>query len=105
MSLDELDPVFQPPKRLAIAALLNSATSVAFGFLRDHLDISDSDLSKQMSALASAGYVAVSKTRPGRGGSTTYRITREGRRAFAHHRSALAALLDPTVPDGVDADF
>lgn len=97
MSLDGLDPILQPPKRLAITALLNSAASVEFAFLREHLDLSDSDLSKQMSVLAGAGYVAVTKTRPGRGGTTTYRITRDGRKAFTRHRTALAALLDPTA--------
>lgn len=102
MSLDALDPVLQPPKRLAIVALLNSAASAEFSFLREHLDLSDSDLSKQMSALATAGYVAVSKTRPGRGGTTTYRLTRDGRKAFTRHRAALAALLDPAPVPAAD---
>lgn len=102
MSLGALDPVLQPPKRLAIMALLNSADTVEFRFLRDHLNLRDSDLSKQMSALETAGYVSVTKTRPGRGGTTTYRITKPGRRAFAHHRAALEALIEPTVSSGSD---
>lgn len=101
MSLAGIDPVLQAPKRLAITAMLHGATSVDFAFLREHLDLRDSDLSKQMSALADAGYVTVTKTRPGRGGTTTYRITRAGRKAFTAHRTALAALLDPRpAPDG-----
>lgn len=98
MSLGEIDPVLQPPKRLAIIALLNSADIVEFRLLRDHLDLADSDLSKQMSALGEASYVSVTKTRPGRGGTTIYRITRQGRRAFAAHRAALEALIEPAVP-------
>lgn len=101
MSLADLDPVLQPPKRLAITALLCSAADADFSFLRDHLGVSDSDLSKQMSALTAADYVDVRKTRPGRGGTTTYRITRRGRAAFARHRAALEALTNPVVPDGV----
>lgn len=99
MSLGALDPVLQPPKRLALIAMLNSADTIEFRFLRDHLNLSDSDLSKQMSALGDAGYVSATKTRRGRGGTTTYRITRSGRRAFAGHRAALEALLEPPVPD------
>ena len=90
-----LDPVIHAPKRLAAMALLASTTSTDFSFLRDHLDVSDSDLSKQMSALEAAGYVTVTKIGRGRGGSTAYRITRQGRAAYQRHREALRALLDP----------
>ncbi len=99
MSIADLDPLLQPPKRLAVTALLCSATEADFSFLRDHLGVSDSDLSKQMSALAAASYVSVKKTRPGRGGSTTYRITDQGRAAFTRHRAARVALTDPVLPE------
>ena len=91
--LDELDPVIHAPKRLAAMAVLSTATTVTFGFLREHLQVSDSDLSKQMSALEKAGYVAVSKDGRGRGGTTSYRITRAGRAAYTRHRKALTAIL------------
>ncbi len=91
--LAELDPVIHAPKRLAAMALLSSSTSADFKFIRDHLGISDSDLSKQMAALAEAGYVAVSKSGQGRGGVTSFRITRAGNKAYTRHRAALRALL------------
>ncbi len=91
--LANLDPVIHAPKRLAIMALLSNSTSTDFAFLRNHLDISDSDLSKQMGALEGAGYVTVSKVGRGRGGVTTYRITRSGAAAYRRHRAALRALL------------
>ncbi|QWC86781.1 transcriptional regulator [Nocardioidaceae bacterium] len=74
-------------------AVLIGTDSSDFGFLREHLGISDSDLSKQMSALEAAGYVAVTKRGRGRGATTTFRATRLGRDAYARHRSALRALL------------
>jgi DNA-binding transcriptional ArsR family regulator len=74
-------------------ALLANASSADFGFLREHLGVSDSDLSKQMAALAEAGYVAIKKAGHGRGGVTTYRITRVGSQAYTRHRDALRALL------------
>lgn len=91
--LEELDPVIHAPKRLAAMAVLSTATTVTFGFLREHLQVSDSDLSKQMSALEKAGYVAVSKDGRGRGGTTSYRMTRSGRAAYTKHRKALTAIL------------
>lgn len=100
MNLDDLDPVIHPPKRLAIMALLANASSADFSFLRDHLDVSDSDLSKQMSALERAGYVSVHKTRPGRGGRTTYKATATGRRALALHLTALRAIAEGAAQVG-----
>lgn len=91
--LQGLDPVITAPKRLAIVALLSRASTTDFGFLRDHLRISDSDLSKQMSALEAAGYVSVNKLGRGRGGATTYAITKAGSRAYKAHRAALRELL------------
>jgi len=94
-----IDPVIHPPKRLAAMALLAHAQSADFRFVRDHLRVSDSDLSKQMAELAKAGYVEIRKQGRGPGASTTYRITRAGRRAYADYRAAISALLaDPAQP-------
>ena len=46
-----------------------------------------------MTALVEAGYVAVTKSGKGRGGVTTFRITRAGGKAYTKHRAALRALL------------
>jgi DNA-binding transcriptional ArsR family regulator len=93
LGLADLDPVIHAPKRLAAMALLVNTTSTDFAFLRRHLDLSDSDLSKQMAALERAGYVAVTKTGRGRGGSTAYRMTNDGRRAYRRHLAALRAII------------
>ncbi len=89
-----LDPVIHVPKRLAAMAILSSTSSASFRFLRDRLEISDSDLSKQMSTLEEAGYVSSAKDGRGRGGSTTYAMTKEGRRAYQAHCAALRTLID-----------
>lgn len=93
--IDGLDPVIHAPKRLAAMAILANSSSASFKFLKEHLGLSDSDLSKQMSALESAGYVSAAKDGYGRGGSTTYRMTPAGIKAYSNHRDALRALLDP----------
>jgi DNA-binding transcriptional ArsR family regulator len=91
--IEDLDPVIHAPKRLAAMAVLSSATSASFGFLKEALGVSDSDLSKQMATLERAGYVTVAKAGRGRGATTTFKITRAGRAAYGRHRAALAELL------------
>ena len=93
-ALHGLDPVLNAPKRLAIMAVLTGSTSSDFAFLRRHLGVSDSDLSKQAAALEAAGYLTISKSGRGRGAVTSYRATRAGRRAYEQHRTALRALLE-----------
>ncbi|HEY8525489.1 MAG TPA: transcriptional regulator [Acidimicrobiales bacterium] len=102
--LDALDPVIHAPKRLAAMAILVNSKAADFGFLRGHLGVSDSDLSKQMAALEKAGYVTATKTGRGRGGSTWYRATPEGAAAFRRHMAALDAIARLTAePAGAEA--
>lgn len=88
-----LDPVMHAPKRLALMALLAHAQDADFGFVREALAVSDSDLSKQASALAEAGYISIGKSGRGRGATTRYRITEVGRGAYQRHKAAIEALL------------
>lgn len=99
-----LDPVIHPPKRLAAIALLASARSVTFPFLRQHLQVKDADLSKQMAALAEAGYVEIHKRGRGPGSVTTFRITTAGRTAYRQHRAALQKLLAAADPVNANGD-
>jgi DNA-binding MarR family transcriptional regulator len=98
--IGELDPVIHAPKRLGAMAMLLAAKSVEFSFLRDQLEISDSDLSKQMAALCDAGYAEVRKDGHGRGSTTWFVATGAGRKAFDRHVAALRALVEdaPVAP-------
>lgn len=93
MSLADLDPVIHAPKRLAAMAVLTASDHVTYRFLREHLGLTESDLSKQMSALESAGYVKVHKSGRGRGSATSYALTSAGRTAYRRYRTALHDLL------------
>ena len=55
--------------------------------------MSDSDLSKQATALADADYIVINKIGRGRGATTSYRITKSGRAAYQQHKKAIEALL------------
>ena len=94
MTLGDLDSVLSAPKRLGIMAMLDAAKSVEFSFLREQLGLSDSDLSKQMSVLCDAGYARMRKTGHGRGSTTWFSVTREGKRAFETHVKALKELIE-----------
>ena len=99
MTLADLDAVLSAPKRLGIMAMLDAAKAVEFSFLREQLGLSDSDLSKQMSALCDSGYARMRKTGHGRGSTTWFSITSEGKRSFDSHVRALKQLIDdPAAP-------
>jgi DNA-binding MarR family transcriptional regulator len=88
------------PVRFSVAALLAAASKVEFSFVRDHVEVTDSMLSKQVSMLEQAGYVKVDKGFVGKRGRTWLSLTREGRRAFERH---LGALREIAQSDGVSA--
>lgn len=77
------------PVRFSVAALLAAASQLEFSFVRDHVEVSDSVLSKQVSALEQAGYVKVSKGFVGKRPRTWLSLTKDGRRTFERHLGAL----------------
>lgn len=70
-------------------ALLAAAERAEFAFVRDHVEVSDSVLSKQMTALQEAGYVKVHKGYVENRPRTWLSLTRVGRQRFDRHLSAL----------------
>lgn len=85
----ELDDLLAHPVRFSIVALLAAANKVEFSFVRDQVEVSDSMLSKQVSALEQARYIKVDKGFVGKRGRTWLSITKEGRRTFERHLAAL----------------
>jgi DNA-binding MarR family transcriptional regulator len=88
-----LDPHIHPPARLQLVTMLTAVSEAEFSTLRDTLGVSDSVLSKHVSALADVGYVGSRKgTRAGRR-TTWVRLTPRGRKALRAHVAALRALI------------
>lgn len=87
-----LDDFLHTPARLSVMSLLAPAEWVTFAFLRDSIGTSDSALSKQLSALESAGYVEVRKDRSAHR-STSARLTPDGRSAFDAYLTDLEELV------------
>ena len=93
MSVDGIDMVLHPPSRLQIAALLAKVSEMEFARLRDLTKVSDSVLSKHLSALVEAGYVRLRKAAEGGRQRTWASLSAAGNRALKRHVAALRALV------------
>ncbi|MET3984130.1 transcriptional regulator [Streptomyces sp. PvR034] len=87
-----LAPLLNAPVRLSVVAALAPVDRAEFAFVRDLVEVSDSVLSKQVSALETAGWVAVVKGRVARRPRTWLSLTAEGRTVYARHLDALRAI-------------
>ena len=87
------DAVLHPPARLQIAAVLANVDTAEFAKLRALVGVSDSVLSKHLSALAESGYVALSKATSDGRQRTWASLTSSGRKAFKAHVAALQRIV------------
>jgi DNA-binding MarR family transcriptional regulator len=87
------DPQLHAPARLQIATVLANVDTTEFARLRAITGVSDSVLSKHLSALVEAGYIKLSKNALDGRQRTWASFTRAGRQAFAAHMRALQALV------------
>ena len=91
--MDGLDPSITAPTRLHLMTLLAAVTEVEFATLRDELAVSDSVLSKHVSALVEVGYVKSRKgVRAGRR-TTWIGLTTSGRTGLRAHVRILRSLI------------
>lgn len=95
MSLDDLNPILVPPKRLAALGAVAAGRRVEFSVLRELLSLSDSDLSKHLKVLADSGYLASGRTGKAATRRTWLSITEQGQHALNAHVESLHQLVDP----------
>lgn len=92
--MSRLNPLIHAPTRLQLLTSLSAVSEIEFATLRSALEVSDSVLSKHISALADAGYVRSRKgVRAGRR-TTWVGLTETGRHALRGHVAALRQLID-----------
>lgn len=91
--MSELDAHVVPPARLKLMIMLTAVSEAEFSTVRDALEVSDSVLSKHLTALEGVNYV---KRRKGvhRGRRTTWiSLTPRGGKALQAHVAALRQLI------------
>lgn len=98
------DLVLHPPARLQIAAVLAQAQEAEFALLKSVTGASDSVMSKHLSALADAGYVALRKAASDGRQRTWAKLTSKGRAAFKRHVKALEVLASAVATPPVEAE-
>ena len=92
--MDGLDPLIHAPARLQLVTTLSAVSEAEFATLRAVLEVSDSVLSKHVSALADAGYVRSRKGVQAGRRTTWIGLTSAGRKALREHVTALRRLID-----------
>ncbi|WP_433194354.1 transcriptional regulator [Nocardia sp. CA-107356] len=98
MRQTRFDELIHPSTRLSLVATLAAADWAEFAFLKDHLGLSDSALSKQLAILENAGYVATERHLDGSRRKVRARLTERGRAAFTGHIAALQEIVAAATP-------
>lgn len=91
------------PVRFSLVAALAATDEIEFATVRDHLQVSDSVLSRQASALEAEGIVRIRKGFVGKRPRTWFSLTPSGRRTWEAHLATLREIAGgatPTPPGG-----
>ncbi len=89
-----LDDAVHQRTRLGILTVLCEAGRVDFAYLRRTLELTDGNLSRNLSRLQDAGYVTAEKLIDGRRPRTWLSVTPAGRRALEAEIAALREIID-----------
>lgn len=87
-----LDSVVHHPVRLGILTVTAAVERCPFAYLKQTLEVTDGNLSRNISVLEEHGLVVVDKGYEGRRPRTWVTATEKGRRALSDHLHALQAL-------------
>jgi len=88
-----LDPAIHQPARLGILTATAEVDRIDFVSLRRLLDLTDGNLSRHLTTLETAGYVAIDKAFEGRRPRTWVSITNTGRAALDAEIAALKEIV------------
>lgn len=89
----QLNKAFDSRVRLGIMSVLVVNDWVDYKTLKELLELTDGNLASHISALEKIEYIKVRKQFVGKRPNTSYRVTKEGRKAFEEHLSVLENLL------------
>ncbi len=95
-----LDKVIHERSRLGIVASLAARGEMTFNELKEHLDLTDGNLSVHARTLEEAGYIKIEKQFVGRKPQTTMKLTPPGRKAFEEYVAYLERIIWPKSGKG-----
>ncbi|MEZ0492257.1 transcriptional regulator [Kineococcus sp. TBRC 1896] len=98
----QLQEAVQHPTKLAVAAFLSGCAEAEFQAVRDRLHLTDSTLSRTVSALEDAGFVDVRRGHVGKRSRVWIALSREGRRRLAAHLAALQQIAQQAADLGAE---
>lgn len=93
------DELIHQRTRLSIMSMLAAADWAEFSFLRDTLQLSDSALSKHLSALEGAGYLVIDRVPGERRRRVRVRLSEQGRQAFDGHVAAVRSIIETAAAE------
>lgn len=93
IKINQLNKEFESRVRLGIMSVLMVNDWVDFTEMKNLLEITDGNLASHSTALEKSKYIEVKKEFVGKKPKTSYRVTQNGRDAFASHLIALEKLL------------
>ena len=91
--LDDLHKAFESRVRLGIMSALAVNDTLDFTALKEFLDVTDGNLASHIKALEKEEFIGVKKTFIEKKPNTRYFMTKQGKKAFEEHISALEKLI------------
>ena len=91
--IQNINKAFDHRIRLGIMSVLIVNESADFSTLKELLGVTDGNLASHTKALELENYIAIEKQFIEKKPNTSYRATKEGRKAFQDHINALEKLI------------
>ena len=91
--IENLNKAFENRIRLGLMSLLMVNDEMDFNSVKNLLKITDGNLASHTNSLEKLEYISVIKEFVGKKPKTSYKATKEGRKAFKAHLDALENLL------------
>ncbi|MDR6845911.1 transcriptional regulator [Flavobacterium granuli] len=91
--IQNINKAFDHRIRLGIMSVLMVNESADFSTLKELLGVTDGNLASHTKALELENYIAIEKQFIGKKPNTSYRTTKDGRKAFQSHIDALEKLI------------
>jgi DNA-binding MarR family transcriptional regulator len=95
--ISRISKVFENKARLGIMSALMVNATLDFSGLKELLELTDGNLSSNLSVLEELNYVKITKQFIGKKTRTTISATKDGRTAFENHLTALEELISQSM--------